>query len=251
MNIGTITQNSMELTADFGEIPAQWSANFTVTVEIDSAFAAYTPYLSIGYHSGRKVNAALIAIVNGEATIPAVVYQQSGQIPISVTLINGDEVINTRPLFVTVVGAPMVQADVDPADPSFIAQVQAIIDSIAAGVQANAEAAASSATSSAESASSAQESLDTLLDQVGRLYRSKTITIPTSGWTQSGSSYYKDFSDTSMKATVVPIVEYADSATAAKLGAYALMEFEEFDGYLRATTTTVPTTSFVIRVVGY
>ena len=90
MNIGTIVQDGMTLTAFLGDLPAQWSGNFDVTVSIDENFDTYTPYLSVGYMTDNIGRAVLLEIVDGVTTIPSVCFEHSGLIMMSVTLIKGE-----------------------------------------------------------------------------------------------------------------------------------------------------------------
>lgn len=128
MNIGTIVQDGMTLTAFLGDLPAQWSGNFDVTVSIDENFGTYTPYLSVGYMTDNIGRAVLLEIVNGVTTIPSVCFEHSGLIMMSVTLIKGDEILNTKPVTIKVEHAPMVLSEIDPEDEGIQDMLEALID---------------------------------------------------------------------------------------------------------------------------
>ncbi len=141
MNIGTIVQENMTLIPFLGDLPAQWSGNFEVGVTTDSQYDSYTPYLSIGYMTDNIGQAALVAIENGIATIPPVAFEHSGLIMISVVLIKDEEQLVTMPLTLKVEHAPMMVTEIDPSDPSVIAQLTEIARAAAAAaVNTEAEA---------------------------------------------------------------------------------------------------------------
>ena len=128
MNIGTIVQDGMTLTAFLGDLPAQWSGNFDVTVSIDENFDTYTPYLSVGYMTDNIGRAVLLEIVDGTTTIPSVCFEHSGLIMMSVTLIKGEEILNTKPVTIKVEHAPMVLSQIDPEDEGVQEMLEALID---------------------------------------------------------------------------------------------------------------------------
>ncbi len=128
MNIGTIVQDGMTLTAFLGDLPAQWSGNFDVTVSIDENYSDYAPYLSVGYMTDNIGRAVLLEIVDSVTTIPSICFEHSGLIMMSVTLIKGEEILNTKPVTIKVEHAPMVLSEIDPEDESVQDMIEALID---------------------------------------------------------------------------------------------------------------------------
>lgn len=128
MKFGKITQSGLNLSADFSEIPAQFSANIQIEAEIDHSYSSYVFTPAVGYFDGIKYTSGSIEVEDGVMKLPADAFHFNGMIAISFGFLQGEEFINTNPISFVVNNAPG-HFDPLPAANTWQALVTALVDS--------------------------------------------------------------------------------------------------------------------------